>query len=95
MKEIKEVRKVKKDEEKVFTKRKGKDIIKKNYNPFKVNVRLIYKRRDGLYYMEKEILKEIKRDMNFKERIVININKKTFIKVFNKARIGIINKLME
>lgn len=45
--------------------------------------------------MEKEILKEIKKDLNFKEKIIVHINKKTFIKVFNKTRLDIINKVIK
>ena len=45
--------------------------------------------------MDKEILKEIKRGLNFKDRITVHINKKTFIKVFNKTRIDTINKLIK
>lgn len=70
---------------KVFTKKKAKDIIKKDYNPLKVNYRLIYKRRDGLYKMEKEILKEIKVALNIKEKIVAGILGKTFVKVYKKG----------
>lgn len=87
----KEILKIKK---KVFTKEKSRDTIKEKYSPLKVNYRLIYKRRDGLH-MNKEILKEIKKDLNFKERIIVHINKKTFLKVFNKTRIDTINKLMK
>ncbi len=52
-----EVRKDKKLKEKVFTKKKKKDIIKKDCNPFEVNNK-IYKRRDGLCNMEDVVLKE-------------------------------------
>lgn len=48
---------VEKSVEKVFTKKKEKDIINKNCNPFEVNCK-IYKRRDGMYRMENIILKE-------------------------------------
>ncbi len=78
---------------KVFTKKKIKDTIKKKYNPFEVNYK-IYKRRDGLY-MNKEVLKEIKKDLNFKERVIVHINKNTFFKVFNKTRIDTINKFIK
>lgn len=87
-------KKFKKVSEKVFTDRERNSKIKKDYSPLKVNYRLIYKRRDGLY-MDKEILKEIKRGLNFKDRIIVHINKKTFIKVFNKTRIDTINKLIK
>ena len=90
---LKSSKKLKKIEEKLFTERKNNDTIKEDYSPLKVDYRLIYKRRDGLY-MDKEILKEIKRSLNFKERIIVQINKKTLIKVFNKTRIYTINKLI-
>jgi len=87
-------KKFKKVSKKLFTKKGENGKIKKEYSPLKVNYRLIYKRRDGLY-MDKEILKEIKRGLNFKDRITVHINKKTFIKVFNKTRIDTINKLIK
>lgn len=53
------LKKIKKIEGKVFTRKKISNTIKKNYNPFEVNCK-IYKRRDGLYNMEKEtVLKEM------------------------------------
>lgn len=51
------IKKYEKKEEKVFTKKKIKDIMNKNCNPFKVNYK-IYKRRDGLYNMKEILLKE-------------------------------------
>ena len=69
---------------KVFTKEKGNSRININYNPLKVNYRLIYKRRDGLH-MEKGILKEIKAILNFKEKIFACLLRKTFIKVYKKG----------
>lgn len=88
-------KKLKENRRKAFTKKRENITIDKNYNPLKVNSRLIYKRREGLYKMEKEILEEIEKDLNFKERIIVHINKKTFIKVFNLARIDTINKLIK
>jgi len=44
--------KKKKLEKKVFTKKKGKDIIKRNYNPLLVDCKLIYE-SEGLH-MKKE-----------------------------------------
>lgn len=41
-----------------------------------------------------EILKEIEKECNFKERILIKLFTKTFFKVYNLARIKIINNLM-
>lgn len=42
---------------KVFTKNKPKDIINKNYNPLKVNYKLIYE-REGIYMESKKEKKE-------------------------------------
>ncbi len=53
--------KLKENEGKVFTKKRGNDIIKKDYNPSEVN--LIYKRRDGLCMKETEI-GEINENLN-------------------------------
>ncbi len=89
-----ETKKSKKEGGKLFTKKKSNNTIRKNYNPFEVNYK-IYKRRDGSYNMDKMILEEIKKDLNFKERIIVHINKKTFIKVFNKTRLEIINKYIK
>lgn len=76
---------MKKVVKKVFTKNKANDIIKKDYNPFEVNYKLIYKRRSGLYKMKriKNLLKkeEIKK-FNFKDRIGVLIFNRTFIKVY-------------
>lgn len=77
----------------VFTKKESNDIIKKDYNPLKVNKK-IYERGSGLF-MENEVLEEITKGLNWKERIVVHINKKTFIKVFNKTRVETINKLIK
>ena len=74
-----------KDEIKVFTKRTSNSKIKKNYNPLKVNYRLIYKRRDGLYKMDNEILKELKRDLNLKETILLSVFPNIFVKVYKKG----------
>lgn len=41
--------------------------------------------------MEKEILKEICEDLNLKEKIVVKLFKKIFIKAYHKARIKMIN----
>ena len=91
---LKGIEKLEKDSQKVFTKNKAKDIINKNYNPLKVKCK-IYKRGSGLYNMEDKILKEIKKDLNLKERIIVSINKKTFLKVFNKTRIETTNKIIK
>lgn len=36
--------------------------------------------------VEKDVvLKEIKKDLNWKERIIVHINKKTFVKIYKKG----------
>lgn len=59
MKETKEIRNVKKYEEKIFTKTRRNSRIKKNYNPLKVNYK-IYKRGSGLLSMKSVVLKKQK-----------------------------------
>ena len=53
---------LKENEGKVFTKKIGNDIIKKDYNPFEVNSK-IYKRRSELF-MEEMIKGEIEKELN-------------------------------
>lgn len=67
---------------KVFTKKKGKDIIKKNYNPFEVNYK-ICKRREEVYM--NIILKEIEKEFNWKRKLLLRMFPKTFIKVYGMA----------
>ena len=44
--------------------------------------------------MEKEMLKEIGKGLNVREKILLKIFAKTFIKVFHKVRIETINKMI-
>lgn len=60
---------------KEFTKRIGSNIIEKDYNPSKVNYKIIYKRRDGLY-VKGEVLKVVKRiskKYNKKEKLIFKM----------------------
>lgn len=85
MKKVVLTKENKKDEKKVFTKKKIRDTMKKDYNPLKVNYRLICKRRDEFYKMKKEILKELKRGFSCQEKLIVNIFPKTFIKAYKKG----------
>lgn len=102
MKETKEIRNVKKYEEKVFTKTKSKGynnlkvkpLISKllikltNFSRLNSCNRCIYE-REGLYMEEtKVILEEIGKELNFRERILVKIFRKTFVKVY---RLGMIS----
>ena len=40
------------------------------------------------------VLDEVKKELNWKERIIIKLFTKTFTKVYNIARIKIVNKLI-
>lgn len=82
----------KKFEEKVFTKNKNKDTIIRNYNPFEVNYK-IYKRRDGLY-MRGIVLKEIRKELDWKCKIVSYIFPKTFIKICGIATQRAVNNIL-
>ncbi len=44
--------------------------------------------------MEEDIVKEIEKECNFKERILLKIFTKTFMKVYNIARIKTFNSLI-
>lgn len=44
--------------------------------------------------MEKEILKEICKDLNWKERILARVFRKQFIKAYHRTRINIFNKII-
>lgn len=48
----------------------------------------------GLYNMKNKELQEIMKGLNLKERIIVHINKKTFLKVFNKTRVETINSVL-
>ena len=56
------------------------------YN-LKLNVR-------GDIDMKDVVLNEVKKELNLKERIVVRIFSKTFMKVYNISRIKIVNKML-
>ena len=41
------------------------------------------------------ILNEVKKGLNFKEKIIINLFPNIFVKVYNICRINIINKMIK
>lgn len=45
--------------------------------------------------MKNTLLKEVKKDLNWKEKIMIKIFKKTFNKIYDKMRIVVVNKLLK
>lgn len=44
--------------------------------------------------MKDVVVEEIVKELNWKERIIVKVFRKTFIKVVNVARIKIINKML-
>ena len=54
---------------------------------------LIKKRRNRC--MKDVVLNEIKKDLNWRERIVIHIFTRTFIKVYNITRIKLVNSILK
>ncbi|HJJ05815.1 MAG TPA: hypothetical protein OIM45_08300 [Clostridiaceae bacterium] len=44
--------------------------------------------------MEEDIVKEIEKECNFKERILLRLFTKTFVKMYNIARIKMFNSLI-
>ena len=86
---------VEENDEKMFTKNIRKDIIKKKYSPLNKD-KGFYERM--WLYMKKEkdgVLNEITKELNYVERIIVRIFFKTFVKVYNKTRIDIINKMLK
>ncbi len=72
--------------EKIFTKNDGKDIIYNKYNLLNIN-NDFYEREALLMKITEDIvLKEITKELNFVERIIVKIFSSTFIKVY---KIGI------
>ncbi|MCI8444564.1 MAG: hypothetical protein HFJ37_05380 [Clostridia bacterium] len=45
--------------------------------------------------MKNKVLKEVKKELNWKEKIIIKIFKKTFSKIYDKMRIVVVNKLLK
>mgnify|MGYP003371333668 CR=1 FL=1 len=45
--------------------------------------------------MKDEILNEVRGKLNWREKIIVYINKKTFVKVCHKVRIETVNKLLK
>lgn len=45
--------------------------------------------------MKDVVLNEIKKDLNWRERIVIHIFTRTFIKVYNITRIKLVNSILK
>lgn len=77
-------KKTRKLEEKVFTKKKGKDTIKKKYNPLSKDYNSY--ERGGLYMEEtKIILEELKKHLNWNLKIFVNIFPKTCMKLYRKG----------
>lgn len=79
MKKENEIKKVAKEKRKVFTKKESNNIIKKDYDPLKVNYK-IYE-REGLFMKG---TKNVVLDVEMKELI---INKEDFKKFFNERKI--------
>lgn len=78
---LKSDKKFTKVSEKLFTKKKENDTIRKDYNPLKVNYK-IYRRGSGLY-MESEILfNELLKELNIIERMFF---KRKIIEIYKKG----------
>lgn len=45
--------------------------------------------------MKNTILREVKKELSWKEKIIIKIFRKTFDKVYDKMRIVVVNKLLK
>jgi len=74
---------MKKENEKVFTKVENEIIIEKKSTCSRVNYIMICK-GEGLFMKEnkKKVLTEIKEELNLKDRIILHIFPKTFLKIY-------------
>ena len=63
-----------KKEKKLFTNSKSNNIIRRKYNPLKAK-----SEREGLLMKEKDV---VVNELNFKEKIIVKLFPKTFIKVY-------------
>lgn len=72
-----------KENVKVFTKEEKNNIISENYNPLKVNFKLICE-REGLYMKRTRniLLEEVIEEPNFLEKIFFRFFKTSFINVY-------------
>lgn len=79
----------------IFTKDKCKCIMKKKYSPFIVNSKK-YLRKKGLLMEEtKVILNKIQnaKELNLKDKVIIKLFPKTFIKVYGIAGRRVFNDI--
>ena len=83
-----------KNEKKVFTKNEEKGIIRLQYNLFIANNKNL--QRKGFFMKEaKEIVvNELTEELNWKEKLIVNVFNKTFNKVVNLVRINTVNKMI-
>lgn len=83
-----------KKEKKVFTKNEEKGIIRLQYNLFIANNKNL--QRKGFFMKEaKEIVvNELTEELNWKEKLIVNVFNKTFNKVVNLVRINTVNKMI-
>lgn len=83
-----------KKEKKVFTKNEEKGIIRLQYNLFIANNKNL--QRKGFFMKEaKEIVvNELTEELNWKEKLIVNVFNKTFNKVVNLIRINTVNKMI-
>lgn len=83
-----------KKEKKVFTKNEEKGIIILQYNLFIANNKNL--QRKGFFMKEaKEIVvNELTEELNWKEKLIVNVFNKTFNKVVNLVRINTVNKMI-
>lgn len=81
---------------KIFTKKSKNNIImSEDYNPSNKG-KVFYERKGFVMRETKDIvLKEITKELNYVEKIIVRIFFKTFIKVYNKARINAVNSMLK
>ena len=85
-----------KNKREVFTKNEKKGIIKLQYNLFIANNNKKKLQRKG-FFMKKAkeiVVNELTEELNWKEKLIVNVFNKTFNKVVNLVRINTVNKMI-
>ncbi len=83
-----------KKEKKVFTKNEEKGIIRLQYNLFIANNKNLQRKGFCMKKAKEIVVNELTEELNWKEKLIVNVFNKTFNKVVNLVRINTVNKMI-
>ena len=83
-----------KKEKKVFTKNEEKGIIRLQYNLFIANNKNLQRKGFFMKKAKEIVVNELTEELNWKEKLIVNVFNKTFNKVVNLVRINTVNKMI-